>query len=320
MNDPKVEVETGLERAGSAGGWSGAYTALATPFSADGASLDLGRLPRLLRRQAEGGVAAVVPAGTTGEAPTLAESEWRSLVEATVAEGRALGLRVVAGAGSNSTAHAVELHRAAAAAGADATLQVVPYYNRPTQAGLLRHFATVAESADLPVILYSVPGRCGVGLEPATVARLAEHPNIVAIKEASGSVDAVSEIRRRCGIAVLAGDDTLALPMIAVGAVGVVSVASNLVPGAVAALVALAARGSLAEARRVHERLFPLGRALLSLEGNPVALKAAMRLLGLDSGAVRPPLAEASPESVRALQAVLEEAGVGAAAGEAVLA
>jgi 4-hydroxy-tetrahydrodipicolinate synthase len=312
------DSSVGIETMGAAAAWSGVFTAMATPFTAGGGEVDLARLPGLLRRQAEGGVAAVVPAGTTGEAPTLSEGEWRRLVEATVAEARPLGLRVVAGAGSNSTAHAVHLHRAAAAAGADATLQVVPYYNRPSQAGLLRHFAAIAESADLPVVLYNVPGRCGAGLEAATVARLSEHPNVVAIKEASGSVDAVSEIRRRCGIAVLAGDDTLALPMIAVGAAGVVSVASNLVPRAVAALVDLALRGSLAEARRVHDRLFPLGRALLSLEGNPVALKAAMRLLSIDGGAVRPPLAEASPETVRSLQAVLEAAGVLASAGEAV--
>jgi 4-hydroxy-tetrahydrodipicolinate synthase len=307
-------IEVGF---GGGGGWSGVFTALATPFTSGGDAVDLERLPLLLHRQADSGVAGVVPAGTTGEAPTLAEGEWRQLVEQCVQIARPRGLRIVAGAGSNSTAHAVHLHRAAAGCGADASLQVVPYYNRPGQEGLYRHFSLVAESADLPVILYSVPGRCGVGLEPETVERLAAHPNIVAIKEASGRLDAVTEIRRRCGISVLCGDDTLVLPALAVGACGVVSVVSNLLPAALAGLVAAALAGDFAEARHRHDQLFALSQALLRLEGNPVAVKAALRELGLDAGVVRPPLAEASAETVLALRALLREAGASRAVAEA---
>lgn len=288
----------------------GLFTALATPFTADGESLDLERVPALVRRQAAGGAAGVVPAGTTGEAPTLSEREFRDLVEACVAAARPHGIKVVAGAGSNSTAHAVHLHQLAAACGADASLQVVPYYNRPSQEGMRRHFMAVADACDLPIVLYNIPGRCGAGLDPATVARLAEHPNIVAIKEASGSTDAVTEITRRCDLAVLAGDDSLTLPMMAVGAVGVVSVVSNLLPDVVSALVAAAGRGDLAEARRLHHRLFGLSKGLLSLEVNPVPLKAALARLGLDSGSVRSPLAEASEATRRAIEPLLREVGL----------
>lgn len=300
-------IETGFSPRGA---FRGAFTALATPFASDGESIELEMIPMLLRRQAEGGVAGVVPAGTTGESPTLREREWRSLVEACVAAARPLGLKVVAGAGSNSTEHAVHLHRLAALCGADASLQVVPYYNRPSQAGLLRHFSTIAESADLPIVLYNIPGRCGAGLDPATIATLAAHPNIVAIKEASGSCDAVSEIRRRSNITVLAGDDTLTLPMMSVGAEGVVSVVSNLVPHRVAALVKAAAAGDLAEARRLHAALFPLSKGLLSLDVNPVPVKAALARLGLDSGVVRSPLAEASEATRAAIEPLLREAGL----------
>ncbi len=300
-------IETDFDRART---FRGAYTALATPFTSDGESIEIELIPMLLRRQAAGGVAGVVAAGTTGESPTLSEGELRVLLDACVVAAKPLGLKVIAGAGSNSTAHAVHLHRLAAAIGADASLQVVPYYNRPSQAGLLRHFSTIADSADLPIVLYNIPGRCGAGLEPATVATLAAHPNLVAIKEASGSCDAVSEIRRRCDLAVLAGDDTLTLPMMAVGAVGVVSVVSNLVPERVAELVAAVLAGDLREAQRLHAALFPLAKGLLSLEVNPVPLKAALASLGLDSGVVRAPLAEAAPETVRQIESLLRAGGL----------
>ncbi len=272
----------------------GAFTALVTPFSADGVRIDLARLEQQVKFQAAGGVRGIVPCGTTGEAPTLSEAEHESVVECAVRIGRPLGLQVIAGAGSNSTAHAIHLHRLAHRLGADASLQVAPYYNKPSQEGLYRHFMMIAESCPLPIMLYNIPGRSAVTITPETVARLSVHPNIVAIKEATGSMDSASDIRRRCGISILSGDDSLTASFAAVGAEGVVSVVSNLVPDRVAALCAAIAEGSLHEMRRLHDALYPLARGLLSLDVNPVPLKAALHQLGRDSGAVRLPLAPAS--------------------------
>lgn len=286
--------------------WRGVFTALATPFTEDGRELDLERLPMLLRRQAAAGVTGVVPAGTTGESPTLSTREHRALVERCVAIARPLGLAVVAGAGANDTRHAIELHRTAEACGADASLQVVPYYNKPSQAGLLRHFLSIADAAPLPIVLYSIPGRCGTGLEPATVATLARHPHIVALKEASGRVEAVTEIRSRCDLAVLSGDDPLTLPMMAVGASGVVSVASNVVPSAVAGMVRAALEGDFAGARVDHDRLHDLARMLLTLDSNPVPVKAALAHLGLDAGTVRPPLAPLDEKACEPLRRMVD--------------
>lgn len=286
--------------------WRGVFTALPTPFSEDGRELDLDRLAVVLRRQAAGGVSGVVPAGTTGESPTLSKREHRALVERCVAVASPLGLEVIAGAGANDTRHAIELHRIAEACGADASLQVVPYYNKPSQAGLLRHFLAIADSAEIPIVLYDIPGRCGTGLEPATVATLAGHPNIVAIKEASGRIETVTEIRARCDLAVLSGDDPLTLPMMAVGAVGVVSVLSNVAPSAVATMVQAALEGDFTMARRGHDRLHELARGLLSLDSNPVPVKAALAHLGLDSGVVRPPLATLAEESRERLRSLVD--------------
>ena len=293
--------------------FSGAYTALATPFTRDASAVDLERLGRAIRFQAEGGVRGIVPCGTTGEAPTLTEAEHAAVVEHSVAQARPYGLQVVAGSGSNCTAHAIHLHRLAAKLGADASLQVTPYYNKPSAEGLYRHFMAIADSADLPVMLYNIPGRSGVTLLPETVERLSRHPNILAIKEATGSMDSASEIRRRCGIALLSGDDSLTASFAAVGAVGVVSVISNIVPVRVTQLCRDIAEGDMVAARTTHDSLFPLARGLLSLDVNPVPLKCALDLLGRDTGALRLPLCAISESGRTAVARLLREAGLSAA-------
>src|SRR5690606_37697054 len=202
---------------GMAVAFSGCYTAVVTPMDSTGA-IDYERFREQLRFQAEAGVSGVAICGTTGEAPTLDEHEQERLIEEAVETLRPLGLTVIAGTGSNCTAHAVELQKRAATLGADAGLSVNPYYNKPNQDGLYRHFMAVANAADLPVILYNIPGRTGVALQAETIARLASHPNIVAIKEATGSTDSASEIASRCGITILSGDDSMTLPFMSVGA------------------------------------------------------------------------------------------------------
>jgi len=297
----------------------GCYTALITPFHEDGSRVDHARLAGQIAFQAEGTVTGVVPCGTTGESPTLHEREQREVIQRTVALARPLGLQVIAGTGSNCTRHAIELHRFAAQCGADASLQVAPYYNKPSQEGLYRHFMAVADSCDLPVVLYNIPGRCGVALSPATVARLARHQNVIGIKEATGSMDSASEIAQRCAITILSGDDSLTLPFAACGARGVVSVVSNLVPRQVQGLCEAILGDRFAEARKRHAELFPLCRGLLTLDVNPVPVKTAMRLLGRDKGTVRLPLVEASREAVEAIAKLvaLLPGGDGAARAEA---
>ena len=282
----------------------GAYTALITPFSQDGTKVDLPRLAEHIHFQAKGGVRGIVPCGTTGEAPTLEEHEHIAVIECAVKTGRPLGLQVIAGAGSNSTSHAIHLHKLAASLGAHASLQVTPYYNKPSQEGIYQHFMAIADSAELPIVLYNIPGRAAVAITPETIERLSKHPNIVALKEATGSMDSASEIRRRCSIVILSGDDSLTASFAAVGAVGVVSVVSNIVPERVAQLCRNIASNDLAAVRNSHEKLFGLSRGLLSLDVNPVPLKCAMELLGRDTGSVRLPLVRAS-ESVRSTIAAL---------------
>ena len=274
--------------------FQGCYTAIVTPFTADGSCVDRARLEENVRLQAAGGVSGIVPCGTTGESPTLSEEEHALVVETAVRVGRPLGLQVVAGAGSNSTVHAVHLQKLALQLGADAGLQVTPYYNKPSQEGIYRHFMAVADSCDLPVMLYNIPGRAGVAIAPETVERLSRNPNVRAIKEATGSMDSASEIRRLCGITVLSGDDSLTPSFAAVGAAGVVSVVSNLVPARVARLCRLLAGNDFRAALEEHMELLPLSRGLLSLDVNPVPVKCALAALGLDTGAVRLPLAPPS--------------------------
>jgi len=249
-------------------------------------------------------VRGIVPCGTTGEAPTLEEHEHIAVIECAVKTGKPLGLQVIAGAGSNSTSHAIHLHKLAASLGAHASLQVTPYYNKPSQEGIYQHFMAIADSAELPIVLYNIPGRAAVAITPETIERLSKHPNIVALKEATGSMDSASEIRRRCSIVILSGDDSLTASFAAVGAVGVVSVVSNIVPERVAQLCRDIAGNDLAAVRNSHEKLFGISRGLLSLDVNPVPLKCAMELLGRDTGSVRLPLVRVS-ESVRSTIAAL---------------
>ena len=288
----------------------GCYTAIVTPFTSDGIAVDESRLAEQIAFQADGGVRGIVACGTTGESPTLEDDEHRLVVETAVELGKKRGLQVIAGAGSNCTRHAVALQKLAFEVGADAGLQVSPYYNKPSQEGLYRHFMTVADSCPLPVMLYNIPGRCGVAINPDTVARLAKHPNIVAIKEATGSMDSASEIRQRCGITILSGDDSLTLSFAGCGSAGVVSVVSNLVPARVAELCRLLAANDFHAALGVHMGLLPLSRGLLSLDVNPVPLKCALAALGLDGGAVRLPLAPASPAAAAAIRELVAAAGI----------
>ncbi len=288
----------------------GAYTAIVTPFCPTDGTIDHTRLEEHIRFQAAGGVTGIVPVGTTGEAPTLTEQEQCSVIESAVRVGTPLGLQVVAGTGSNCTTHAVHMHRTARALGAHASLQVTPYYNKPSQEGIYRHFMTVADACDLPVMLYNIPGRCGVAIAPETVERLAAHPNIQAIKEATGSMDSASEIRQRCGITILSGDDTLTIAFAAVGATGVVSVLSNILPEQVARLCALTNANDFATAREEHARLFALARGLLTIDTNPAPIKAAMQVLGRDAGVLRLPMCALAPTALTRVRDLLRSAGL----------
>jgi 4-hydroxy-tetrahydrodipicolinate synthase len=267
--------------------FAGCTVALVTPFR-DG-RVDESALRTLVDWQVAQGTPTISPVGTTGESPTLSHEEHERVI-AVVVETAARRARVMAGTGSNSTAEAIRLTRFAARAGADGALLVAPYYNRPSQEGLYRHFAAVAESVDLPMVLYNIPGRTGRNLEPETVERLAGLGPIVGIKEAAGSLDQVSELLVRTDLTVLSGDDSLTLPMLSVGAEGVVSVVANLVPRDVQALIESFTAGRLEEARRRHARLFPLCKDLLGLGPNPVPLKAAMEMLGRGNGELRLPM------------------------------
>ncbi|MBY0309204.1 MAG: 4-hydroxy-tetrahydrodipicolinate synthase [Phycisphaerales bacterium] len=285
----------------------GAFTAVTTPFTADGSGgvIDFGLLKEQIEFQAAGGVAGVVLAGTTGESPTLEPEEWRDLIERGVRLARGAGILAVAGTGSNSTSHACALQRFAAAAGADAALSVNPYYNKPGQEGLYAHFMEQADAAALPIILYNIPGRTGVALAPDTVAQLAKHPNIRAIKEATGSTDSASEILLKApGLALLSGDDSMTLPFAAVGGVGVVSVVSNLFPARISALCDAFLSNRWADALKIHRELLPLCKAMFA-ETNPIPVKAAMKLLGRDTGTLRLPMTPASPATIKTLEGLL---------------
>lgn len=285
--------------------FTGTLTAMVTPFTRSG-GVDYARLADLVEEQIAGGVEGLVPVGTTGESPTLSYEEHNKVVEV-VAKAAAGRVPVVAGTGGNSTEEAVELTRHARDAGVDATLQVTPYYNKPSQEGLYRHFATVADLG-LPVVLYNVPGRTGREIALETVVRLAKHPSVVAIKEAAGDATRVSAIQALCDLPVLSGDDALTLPMISLGACGVISVASNVVPRAVSDMVRAALADDLVGARAAHRRLYPLFRDLF-IDTNPVPVKAAMARLGKIEEVYRLPLCELSDKARAQLDATL--AGLG---------
>jgi 4-hydroxy-tetrahydrodipicolinate synthase len=286
--------------------FAGAYTALVTPFRRDG-SVDYDKLRELVELQIAGGIDGIVPVGTTGESPTVDVDEHIEIIR-TVVQAAAKRIQIIAGAGANSTAEAIELIKLARTAGADATLQVTPYYNKPTQTGLIRHFSALADLG-LPVVLYNVPGRCGCEIAIATVAELSQHPHIVSIKEAGGSVDRVSRIKAACDIEVLSGDDPLTLPMMSVGACGVISVVSNVAPRPVADLVHAAAAGRWDEARALHFKHYGLFTDLF-LESNPIPVKAAMEMVGLGPAVYRLPLCEMGAENREKLRATLRKTGL----------
>jgi len=275
--------------------WQGAYTAIVTPFNRNG-SVDFGKLRELVELQVKNGIDGIVPVGTTGESPTLDVKEHEQVIETTIAAVNKR-VKVIAGTGANSTSEALELTRHAKNAGADATLQVTPYYNKPNATGLVRHFSAVADLG-LPTVLYNIPGRTGREIPMETVVELAKHPNIVAIKEAGGSVDRVSQIVTRCRLEVLSGDDSLTLPMMSVGGVGVISVASNVAPKAVADMVHAALRGDFAAARKLHQQYYRLFTDLF-LDTNPIPVKAAMAMMGLIEEVYRLPLCETT-EAIKA--------------------
>jgi 4-hydroxy-tetrahydrodipicolinate synthase len=288
----------------------GAFTAIVTPFTGDGSAVDHARLSEHIHHQAEGHVTGIVPCGTTGESPTLTEDEHKSVVETAIEVGRPLGLKIIAGAGSNSTAHAIHLQKFAKSAGADAALQVNPYYNKPSQEGLYRHFMAIADSCDLPICLYNIPGRSAVALAPETIERLAKHPNIQAIKEATGSIDSASEIKARTNLALLSGDDSMTIAFASVGGVGVVSVVSNLVPDLVSALCDAFNSGDWDRARQLHFKLLPLSRGLLTLDTNPIPIKAAMEKLGRDTGALRLPMCKANKTVLETIDKLIAQTGL----------
>src|SRR5216110_1205184 len=284
----------------------GTFTALVTPFRNGG--LDVSAFKKLIETQIARGVTGIVAIGTTGESPTLSHKEREQLIRLAVATANKRCL-VLAGTGSNATDHAVVDTKLAEKLGVDGALLVAPYYNKPSQEGLLRHFKAIADATSLPIMLYNIPGRCGVDIAPETVARLAkECRNIVSIKEASGSVERVGELRRRLpdAFTILSGDYSLTLPFMAVGAVGVVSVASNLFPSEVCALVRACESGDLKSAEKLHRKLLPLCKDLF-IEPNPVPVKTALGWRGLMSGEVRLPLCEMSEANQDRLRKTLEE-------------
>ena len=284
----------------------GVYTALITPF-ADGA-VDYETLREIVEKQVKAGVAGIVPVGTTGESPTLSYEEHSRVIR-TVIEQAAGRCQIIAGTGANSTTEAIELTQHAKAAGADATLQVTPYYNKPTQEGLFRHFSAVADQGGLPVVLYNIPGRSGVPIAETTVARLSRNPMIVAVKEAGGSVDRVSAIRNLCDIQILSGDDALTLPMMAVGAAGVISVASNLIPEEMVRMVSEFLQGNAGEALQLHRKYYGLFRDLF-VETNPIPIKAAMAMAGMIREEYRLPLCEMAAANREKLAATMKQCGV----------
>ena len=287
--------------------FSGTFTALITPFKND--RVDEAAFGRQIKAQVDAGVTGIVPVGTTGESPTLSHEEHRRVIEVAVALARGTGVKVIAGTGSNSTAEAIELTAHAKASGADAALLVNPYYNKPTQEGLIRHFTAIARQVDIPIVLYNIPGRTNVTMTVSTMKRLtSECKNIVAVKDAAGNLDMTSEAVG-AGLTVLSGDDSLTLPMMAVGAKGVVSVASNIVPEMVVSLVKLAAAGDFSGARTIHHKLFALCRALF-IETNPIPIKAAMQMVGRDSGELRLPLCEIAESNRAVVRAALQAVGL----------
>ncbi len=288
---------------------TGTITALVTPFRRQEVAYD--DLRRLIEFQIKGGIDGVVPVGTTGESPTLSHEEHMEVVRATIAAVRGR-VPVIAGTGSNSTREAVGLTQLAHAAGADAMLVVAPYYNKPSQEGLYQHFCAIADATDRPIVLYSIPGRCGIEIGVGTVERLrARFAHVSHLKEAGGSVDRVDQLKQALGqdLTVLSGDDSLTLPFMAVGAEGVISVASNLLVREVGAMVRAAQANDYAKARKLHRKLYPISKAIF-IEPNPVPIKAALKRAGLiGSDEVRAPLCAMSAANRQIVEQTLKALG-----------
>lgn len=288
--------------------FAGVTVAIVTPFK--GGEVDWDDLGQLVDWHAEQGTDALAPCGTTGESPTLDHDEHERVV-AFVCERARKRLKVMAGTGSNSTREAIRMTKAAKKAGADGTLQVGPYYNKPTQEGYFRHFGAVADACDLPQVIYNIPGRTASEIAPETLARLAAaYPTIVAVKEATGKLDMASQVAALTDLTILSGDDSLTLPIMAVGGKGVVSVVGNIVPRDMMALVKAFAAGKVAEAQALHRKLFPLCRDMLGVATNPVPLKCAMKLLGRGTGELRLPMCPLDAAGEARVRRTLAEYGL----------
>lgn len=288
--------------------FSGAFTAMVTPFR-DG-NLDEAGLKELVRFGIDGGISGFLPSGTTGESPTLSHDEHRRVIEIVVKE-VAGQVKVLAGTGSNSTSEAIELTRYARQVGADGALMVSPYYNKPTQEGLYQHYKSVAEAVDIPIVVYNIQGRTAVNIENATMERLSRIPNIVGVKEASGSILQISEVIRLCGTEfdVLSGDDQITFPLMALGGKGVISVVTNIVPNKMAELVKNMLEGNIEEARSIHFEIYELCQAMF-IETNPIPIKVALGLMGKIQPEFRLPLCAPSAANAEKLRSVLARYGI----------
>jgi len=278
-----------------------------TPFR--NGDVDFDALRRLVDFQVEAGTTCLCPVGTTGESPTVSHEEHERIIAAVI-EAAAGRIKVMPGTGSNSTSEALRLTRYAANAGADAALVVAPYYNKPTQDGMYEHYRALAEAVDLPLCVYNIPGRTGKNIEPDTIIRMAELPNIAMVKEATGSMDQASQILSATDLTLLSGDDSLTLPLLAIGGRGVISVVGNIVPGDLIAMLRAFDAGNLDEARQWHHKLFPLCRDMLSLATNPIPIKAAMKLLGRDTGELRLPMTPLNADQEGRLRQTLANYGL----------
>ena len=293
--------------AGKGDQFAGLTVALVTPFR-DG-NVDEIALRKLVDFHVESGTDCISPVGTTGESPTLTHDEHERVI-AVVCEQAAGRIKVMAGTGSNSTAEAVRLTTFAKSAGADAALLVAPYYNKPTQEGFFQHYKQIAEAVDLPIVVYNIPGRTAKNIEPETIIRLGEIPNIVAVKESTGSMDQASQILASSNLTILSGDDSLTLPLLSIGGKGVVSVVGNIIPNDVKAMLDAFAAGNLAEAQTWHYKLFPLCRDMLGLATNPIPIKTAMQMLGRDTGELRLPMTPLSESERSSLSDTLRGYGL----------
>ena len=287
--------------------FAGLTVAMITPFR-DG-QVDIEALQQNVEFQIEAGTTCLCPVGTTGECPTLSHPEHERVIAAVV-EATAGRAKVMAGTGSNSAEEALRLTRWAAKRGADAALIVAPYYNKPTQEGFFQHFRALAEAVDIPICVYNIPGRTGKNIEADTIVRMAELPNVTMVKEASGSMDAASQILAKTDLTLLSGDDSLTLPLMSLGGQGVVSVVGNIVPKDVIAMIRAFASGNLREAQCLHFKLFPMCRDMLGLSTNPIPIKAAMQMLGRDSGDLRMPLTRLTSAEQDKLRKTLVEYGL----------